>query len=243
MHCSLRAFLLAAGLLPAATALPALAQGIESSSGGAPEFDIVRAHVASEGDAVVFRMSVSGAAGSSKPTPSGQVAGSSVFSYVWPTSIDSGQVGFESGQGILALAVTAHPDFDDTPREDEDGNARADDDGGLWHSHWVVLVEDDACGPGALKVRDIPEGAKPKLPETWPGLPILIDSPGYPPAIGDSVVEVRVPGAAIGAARGASYDAVTAALRVNADMHAPLLCVVDVFDVASGDLSLPGRIE
>ena len=40
---------------------------------------------------------------------------------------------------------------------------------------------------------------------------------------------------------GASYDGVTAGLRVNADLHAPLLCVVDVFDVASGDLSLPGR--
>jgi hypothetical protein len=29
---------------------------------------------------------------------------------------------------------------------------------------------------------------------------------------------------------------------VNASVHAPLLCVSDVFKVASGDLSLPGRI-
>jgi len=203
----------------------------------------VHARVTTDADAIVFRMGVSGAAGASKPTPSGQVAGSAVFSYVWPTSIDSGQVGFEAGQGILALAVTAHPDFDDTPREDEDGNGRADDDGRLWHSHWVVLVKDDGCGPGALKVRDIPEGARPSLPETWPGLPILIDSPGYPPGIDGESIEVRVPLEAIGPARGASYDAVTAALRVNVDMHAPLLCVVDVFDVASGDLSLPGRME
>ena len=33
----------------------------------------------------------------------------------------------------------------------------------------------------------------------------------------------------------------TAALRVNASVHAPLLCVVDVFKVASGNLSLPGK--
>ena len=34
---------------------------------------------------------------------------------------------------------------------------------------------------------------------------------------------------------------VTAGLRVNASVHAPLLCVVDVFKVASGNLSLPGK--
>jgi hypothetical protein len=52
----------------------------------------------------------------------------------------------------------------------------------------------------------------------------------------------EVPGSLSGA-RGAGYDGVTAALRVNADVHAPLLCVTDVFDIASGDLSLPGRVD
>ena len=42
---------------------------------------------------------------------------------------------------------------------------------------------------------------------------------------------------------GIGHDGVTAALRVNANIHAPLLCVTDVFDIASGDLSLPGRIN
>ena len=49
--------------------------------------------------------------------------------------------------------------------------------------------------------------------------------------------------AEISSAIGASYDGFTSALRVNADLHAPLLCVEDVFDVASGDLSLPGVIQ
>jgi hypothetical protein len=35
---------------------------------------------------------------------------------------------------------------------------------------------------------------------------------------------------------------VTTGLRVNANVHAPLLCVMDVFNVASGDLSPPGRM-
>jgi hypothetical protein len=35
----------------------------------------------------------------------------------------------------------------------------------------------------------------------------------------------------------------TGGLRVHAQVHAPLLCVVNVFDVASGDLSLPGKVN
>lgn len=54
---------------------------------------------------------------------------------------------------------------------------------------------------------------------------------------------MRVPFADIGAVEAAGSDGVTAALRVNANIHAPLLCVTDVFDIASGDLSLPGRVN
>ena len=118
----------------------------------------------------------------------------------------------------------------------------AADDGDLWHSHWVVLKHDDACGKGALKVVDIPAGAKPKLPRTWPGLPILIDSPGYSPVFNKESLEVRVPFDDIGVVSQAGFDGVTAALRVNASVHSPLLCVVDVFKVASGSLSLPGKV-
>ena len=74
-------------------------------------------------------------------------------------------------------------------------------------------------------------------------MPLLIDSPDYPPAITGHEVSVRVPLANIGGIVGASYDGVTAALHINADLHAPLLCVADVFKVASGDLSLPGKVQ
>ena len=236
--CLLAAFLLAA-------AAPAIAGDISSPAGNAKlaAFDIVRTTVSAEDDALLFRMEVSTSAGATVPTPTGEVAGSTVYSYVWPTSLDSAQVGFDAGQGILALAATAHPDFDDTPLEDETGDGDAGNDGALWHSHWVVLVPDESCGPGALKVRDIPDGTTPTLPKTWPGLPILLDSPGFTPTIDGEAVEVRVPISTIGGQRGINYDGVTAALRVSASMHNPLLCVVDVFDVASGDLSLPGRSD
>lgn len=235
------ACLAAAGLLAAGAAG---AEGIEAEPGGAiAAFDILRAELRRDGEELVFRMTVAGEAGSALPAAVGAVAGAGVHAYVWPTSLDSAAVGFEAGQGVLALAATAHPDFDDTPLEDEDGDGDPANDGRLWHSHWVVLAPDDGCGPGALKVKDIPEGAQPRLPARWPGLPILIDSPGYPPSLAGEVIEVRLPAADLGAPEGLSYDAVTAALRVHADMHAPLLCVVDLFDVASGDLSLPGTLE
>jgi hypothetical protein len=206
-------------------------------------FDIVHTKIRTDGNAAVFHMAVSGKAGASKPTKTGKLAGSRVFSYVWPTTLDPAVVGFEAKAGILAFAVTAHSDFDDTPLFDENGDGNPGNDGNVWHSHWVVLQPDDACGKGALKVVDIAQGSKPKLPKTWPGLPILIDSPGWSPTFKGGTVEVRVPFDDIGVVSTAGFDGVTAGLRVNASVHSPLLCVANVFKVASGDLSLPGKVN
>jgi hypothetical protein len=207
------------------------------------DFDIVHTKVSIEGRIARFHMAVSGRAGATRPTPSGKLAGSQVFSYVWPTALDPYAVGFDSASGVLALAVTSHHDFDDTPLFDENGDGDPGNDGDVWHSHWVVLAPTPACGDGALAVVDIPDGATPRLPKTWPGLPLLIDSPGWQPIFSGDSVEVRVAFDDIEALRAAGFDGVTAGLRVNADVHAPLLCVEDVFKIASGDLGLPGRVE
>ncbi|UXI66328.1 hypothetical protein [Tahibacter amnicola] len=223
----------------------AAAHGIDAKPTPAtnPDFDIVSTRVSAADRYLQFEMTVSGKAGNSRPSRSGKMAGSDVFSYVWPTKLDSAVVGFDKEQGILALAATAHPDFDDTPWFDENGNANSDDDGDVWHSHWVVLVNDDQCGKGMLKVKDIPPGATPRVPATWPGVPLLLDSPGYTPVFAGNRITVRVPFANARTLHDTAFDGVTAGLRINASMHAPLLCVVAVNDVASGDLSLPGRVE
>lgn len=215
----------------------------ESKPGVLAPFDIVHTKITTEGRVAIFHMGVFGKAGEVKPNAQGKLAGSQVFSYVWPTSIDPYEVGFEKGAGILALAVTAHPDFDDTPLYDENGDGDTGNDGNLWHSHWVVLQPNQQCGEGALGVVDIPEGAKPRLPKTWPGLPILLDSPGWDPIMQGDTLEVRVAFDDIAAVNQAAFDGVTAGLRVNESVHAPLLCVVNVMDVASGDLSLPGKVN
>lgn len=206
-------------------------------------FDIVKTHVRVKGTHIIFSLTVRGAVGKLKPKKNGKLAGSDVFSYVWPTSLDSSEVGFESGKGILALVMTAHPDFDDTPLYDENQDGNTKNDGNLWHSHWVVLVKDSGCGKDALKVRDIPKGAKIRLPKTWPGLPIYIDSPGYDPTLKGNTVTIRVPLKDVGFKKAFNYDGVTAGLRINANVHNPLLCVVKVHDIASGNLSLPGKAQ
>ena len=242
-----------AALLMASVAIAAPAMADESThaqhqegavlsqpkAGIAADADILAAHVHRDGNTVTFHMTTGGIAGQTKPEPVGALAGAGVQAYVWPISLDPSAVGFEGKSGILALVATAHPDFDDTPLYDENRDGDLKNDGADWHSHWVVLAPTEACGEGALAVKDIPEGEMPALPATWPGLPLFIDSPGYSPVFDGPEISLSVPLAA----DGLSYDGVTAALRVNANLHAPLLCVTDVFDVASGDLSLPGRLD
>lgn len=206
-------------------------------------FDILAAHIHKKGRTVTFHMTTNGVAGAKTPKPVGDLGGANVLSYVWPTSLDPSTVGFKGKTGILALAATSHPDFDDTPLYDENRDGKPGNDGGLWHSHWVVLTPTKACGEGALAVRDIPKGTTPAMPATWPGLPIYIDSPGFTPLFDGPEIRVNVAFGNSTDIAGISYDGVTAALRVNANVHAPLLCVVDVFDVASGNLSLPGKVK
>jgi signal peptidase I len=231
----------AAGALAAGTAWlcltpGALAHSIETAptEAVAPSFDIVETSIVTKGDVAVFTTRVRGEAGKDKPDATGKFEGSEVYAYVWPTSLDSGEIGFEKAQGIVALAVTFHPDFDDAAKGGKNRH--------VWHPHWVVLAKDDACGAG-LKVVDIPKDTKPKVPDTWPGVPLLIDSPDYPTTLKGDAVDVTIPLSLIGGLKTASFDGVTAGLKVNGNLHAPLLCVANVFKVASGNLSLPGKVE
>ena len=242
---TLLAHTLSAVLFFSASSVMAHSNGIKAQAGNAKDaaFDIVHAKITTQGDLATFHIAVSGKAGTVKPTATGKLAGSDVFSYVWPTTLNPVEVGFEKDAGILALAVTAHPDFDDTPLYDENGDGDKTNDGNVWHSHWVVLKPNDKCGKGSLGVVDIPKGEKPKLPKTWPGLPLLIDSPDFTPTFSGDSVNVTIKLDNVTALKLAKFDGVTSGLRVNESAHAPLLCVKDVFDVASGDLSLPGIVN
>ena len=171
----------------AATALLTLGQGafahdiqsaVDPSRPAA--FDITAASATTDGRLATFLMEVAGDAGSVKPDATGKLPGAKVAAYVWPTGFDPSVVGFAEKSGILALAITAHPDFDDTPLFDENGDGDPANDGADWHSHWVVLEKAEGCGAG-LKVRDVSPGVD-LLPPTAPMLPLALDSPGMSPA-------------------------------------------------------------
>ncbi|MGE0239006.1 MAG: hypothetical protein AB7F09_02015 [Parvibaculaceae bacterium] len=236
----MRLFACCAGLLAgAAFSAAASAHDITAKSDGKvpPAFDITKAGATTDGRIAEFAMEVTGEAGSVKPEAIGKLAGAKVAAYVWPTKIDPSAVGFGKGTGILALAITAHPDFDDTPLYDENNDGDPANDGAGWHSHWVVLGEDKACGAG-LKVKDVSPGSD-VLPATAPGLPIALDSPGMSPALKGSTVRITVP---LKDQANAAFDAVTAELQVHGEGKAPLLCVTGVHKIASGKLTFPGTI-
>lgn len=201
-------------------------------------FDVIGASATTDGRLATFSLEVSGKAGTLKPDKVGKLQGAKVDAYVWPTKVDPSAAGFAKGSGILALAITAHPDFDDTPLFDENGDGDPNNDGADWHSHWVVLVEDKAC-TGGLKVRDISPGLD-LLPATAPGLPIALDSPGMSPIIKGATVRITVP---VQGAENVNFDAVAAKLQVHEQGTAPLLCVTGTYKVASGNLTLPGVIK
>lgn len=226
-------------LLLAFATTPAGAHDIsaESDSNVPPPFDITRATATTDGRLATFVMEVAGQAGAQTPEKIGKLEGAMVDAYVWPTKLDPAAAGFAAGSGILALAITAHPDFDDTPLFDENADGDPANDGAGWHSHWVVLVNDEAC-TGGLKVRDVSPGQD-VLPATAPGLPIALDSPGMSPILAGRNVKITVP---VSGAEKVNFDAVAAKLQVHAEGKAPLLCVTGTYDVASGDLSLPGVI-
>jgi hypothetical protein len=189
-------------------------------------------------DLLVFEQDVRGVAGATTPVAVGQLDGAPVLGYVFPTTLKAEDVGFSAVEGIVALAVTAHPDFDDTPLWDENNSGKYDDDGIVFHPHWVVLNPDDRA-PKGLAVKEIAAGADATLPPTNPGMPMYMDSPGFSVTLRDHVLRVLVPAKRVNGKVDFHFDGVTALMKVVMDPAKPMLGVYEVYSVQSGDLSLP----
>lgn len=189
---------------------------------------------------LVFEQTVEGTAGATVPTPAGQLDGAPVLAYVFPTDLPPSAVGFRDAEGILALAVTSHPDFDDSPLWDENLDGDYDNDGLVYHTHWVVLGPDERV-PGGLAVIEIASnGAAELLPSTGSGMPMYMDSPGFAVRLNGSTLHAIVPADRVSNMTAFKFDAVTSYLEVNtSDMNRPMLGVYAVYTVLSGDLSLP----
>ncbi len=193
---------------------------------------------------LIFFIEVLGNAGASLPKEAGSLNGAPVLGYVFPTSLQATDVGFSKVEGIVALALTSHPDFDDTPLWDENNDRDFLNDGVVWHAHWVVLSGDDRV-PGGLSVIQF-EANDPlvKLPPTNPGMPMYMDSPGFNIITKGNSIKVVVPAFRMNHQVDFKFDAVTAYMEVNTEnKEMPMLGVYAVYSVASGDLSLPYSIS
>lgn len=194
--------------------------------------------------ATVWEITVDGKAGNTLPKPAGQLDGAPVLGYVFPTSLKSTDVGFGDTPGIVALALTSHPDFDDTPLWDENSDQIFNNDGIIWHPHWVILVEDKRV-EGGLSVKQFTKGDESVvLPPTNPGMPMYMDSPGFQVITNSQMISVVVPDYRINNRADFTYDGVTAYMQVNTSKDdKPMLGVYEVYSVASGNLSLPYQVK
>ncbi len=231
--------------IPAAAQTPS-ASPVVTPTEATADLDIADAAVLHDADLdlLVFEMQVAGEAGGTIPDARGQMDGAPVLAYVFPTSLAPAAAGFTSPDGILALVITSHPDFDDTPLWDESADGVYDNDGVVYHTHWVVLVEDDRA-PAGLAVKETGDTEiATVLPPTSPGMPLYLDSPGYHVQLQGDTLRVIVPAPAVDGETSFAYDAVTAYLEVNtSDTTRPTLGVYHVYSILSGDLSLPFEVQ
>ena len=198
-----------------------------------------------------FEILVQGKAGRSVSKPAGKMHGAPVDGYVFPTTLKSEDIGFSPTEGIVALALTAHADFDDTPLWDEDGDGNYGNDKIVWHPHWVVLVEDKRVS-GGLSVKEFKAGdTTVVLPKTNPGMPMYMDSPGFQVITEGNAIRVVVPDYRVRFKTSFKYDAVGAYMQIDTgggNSHTtgggmPMLGVYKVYSVLSKKLTLPYTVQ
>lgn len=212
---------------------------VSADPSGAWEIVDAQARYRPDLDLVVFSVSTAGLAGSVVPQPAGALAGAPVLGYVFPTTLSPSVVGFGNARGTLALAVTSHPDFDDSPLWDENLDRVYDNDGQTYHVHWVVLQED---GASAARLSVPMATADAALPKTAP-MHMLMDSPGFHAFASGNRLHVLVPLERMGGQLDFRFDALAARMQIDASSEHPILRVQEVLSLLSGDLSLPFRIS
>ncbi|HLR26712.1 MAG TPA: hypothetical protein VK112_12670 [Fodinibius sp.] len=197
-------------------------------------------------DLLVFQLQVRGEAGGTIPQAHGELDGAPVLGYVFPTTLDPGDVWFTNADAnsIIALAVVSHPDFDDTPLWDENNDGDFDNDGAVYHTHWVALAPDDRV-EGGFSVEEIAEHEMSRcLPPTNPQMPMYMDSPGFSVVLQEDILRVLVPAQRVNYNTGFKFDALSGYMQVNQSIEdRPLLGVYEIYNILSGDLNMTYTIK
>ena len=129
------------------------------------------------------------------------------------------------------------------PYFDENNDKDYNNDGLVWHSHWLVLVKDSRV-KGGLKVKEFKKTNKDVfLPPTNPGMTMYMDSPGFSVIKQGNTIKALVPAARINNKIDFNYDAVSVKMKVDTSGKMPLLGVYKIYSVLDGKLDLKNSVK
>ncbi|RYG15745.1 MAG: hypothetical protein EOO07_14720 [Chitinophagaceae bacterium] len=197
-----------------------------------------------------FQLTVEGNAGATQPQPIGKFDMAPVLGYVIPTTLKAEDIGFSPTEGIVAMAITSHPDFDDTPLWDENMDKNFANDGILWHPHWVILIKDQRV-PGGFSVKEHKKAEVVSKPKTAPNMNMYMDSPGYAVGTVGNKIGMSVPLYHVNNKTNFKFDALACYMQISApdgktmdkEHDKPMLGVYNVYNILSRDLSMPFPVK
>jgi hypothetical protein len=195
----------------------------------------------------VLSIKVKGKAGGTTPDSTGKMNGAGILSYLFPTNLKAEDIGFSKTEGIVALALSSHPDFDFSPLWDENNNGVYNDDGRSWQAHWVILVKEARVG-GGFAVKELnKDDQKITLPKTAAlNLPVYMDSPGFQVVIKDHTIKVVIPSYRVNNRIDFNFNAMTCYMTYNvSDPNLPLLGIRNIYYTAadSDKTALPYSVK
>jgi hypothetical protein len=194
---------------------------------------------------LVLSIKVKGEAGGTTPDSLGRMDGAGILSYLFSTSLKAEDIGFSKTEGVVALAITSHPDLEVSPLWDENNNGVYNDDGRSWQAHWVILVKEARVG-GGYAVKELnKEDQTIRLPKTAAlNLPVYMDSPGFQVVIKDHTIKVVVPAYRINNNVDFKFNAMTCYMTYNVtDPNLPLMGIRNVYYTASEKTALPYSVK
>ncbi len=161
--------------------------------------------------------------------------------YLFPTTLSPTDIGFGNVSGTVALAIMSHPDYDDTPLWDENRDSDYHNDGAEYHTHWVILRNDQLTVRRSFRGKNIVPLTAPRRGNNLGSAPIMyLDSPGFPVTITDDTIQVLVPAQRVSHNITFGYNGVTVEHKRSLSDGRPILRKTTIFDIRSrGETSSP----
>ncbi len=194
---------------------------------------------------LVLSIKVKGKAGGTTPDSLGDINNAGILTYLFTTSLKAEDIGFSKTEGLVALAITSHPDLDFSPLWDENNNGVYNDDGRSWQAHWVILVKEERVG-GGYAVKELKnEDQTIMLPKTAAGnVPVCLDSPGFQVVMKDHTIKVVIPSNRINNKLDFKFNAMSCYMTYNvSDPNLPKMGIRNIYYTAAEKTAMPYLVK